>query len=148
MRIIIQIAVLIFLTELLSSCSAQNEQKPTLNTTDSLWLKFASAMEEKNLDFLLANSLDSISCVDCEPSNSGSDRKDYRAEYLFKMLMPELMHLADLSTAEFSTFEDSTSIKVNYSIKWNSAPEGGYNLIFVLKKRNGKYLLTDRIFVP
>lgn len=148
MRIIFKIAILILLGELLVSCSSTTERTRTLTATDSLWLNFAVAMDNKNIDFLLANSLDSISCVDCEPNNSGSDKKIYQAEYLFMNFLPELMHLDDLTTAEFSTFEDSTSIKVNYSIKSSNAPEGGYNLIFVLEKRNGKYLLTDRFFVP
>lgn len=105
-------------------------------------------MNSKNIDFLVANSLDSISCVDCEPNNSGTDKQNYQAVDLFTNLLPELMHLNDLTTAEFSTFEDSTSIKVNYSIKSNNAPEGGYNLIFILERVNGNFYLAERTFVP
>lgn len=148
MRLISQMVFVIILCELLTFCSGGNEQSRILTPTDSLWLNFATAMDQNNLEFLLLNSSDSIRCVDCEPVNSTRESETYKAEYLFINRLSELMHLDNLSTTDFSTFLDSTSIKVNYSIKTRNAPEGGYNLIFVLEKRNGKYLLNDRFFVP
>ncbi len=148
MRIIVQFSTLILIIGLISNCSTQKEQTRVLTATDSLWLNFATAMEGRNLDYLIANSLDSIFCVDCEYSNSGSDRKLYQAEYLFNNLMPELMHLDDLTMTEFSTYQDSTGIMVNYSIASKNAPEGGYNLIFVLEYTHGNYYLAERTFVP
>ena len=130
------------------NCSSRREQPRKLTATDSLWLNFATAMNNKNIDFLLANSLDSISCVDCEPNNSGTDKRVHDAEYLYMNLMPELRYLNDLTATKFSTFEDSTSIKVNYSIKSNNALEGSYNLIFILELVNGNFYLAERTFVP
>jgi len=94
MRRIFQVAILIFFAELFGNYSSQMEPR-TLTATDSLWLNFATAMDNKNIDFLLANSLDSISCVDCEPNNSGSDKQNYKVNYLFgkKSLTKPLIHI-------------------------------------------------------
>ena len=144
---VFQIFTVFFLAELLTNCTGRTEQPRTLTATDSLWLNFATAMERNDLEYLLANSLDSIRCVDCNPTTPNWEDEIYEAEYLFKNHLTDLMHLDNLSSG-FSTYQDSTLIRVGYTIEAPQAEEGAYNLVFTLEQKNGKYLLADRFFVP
>lgn len=148
MRQIFQLFLLISICMLLSNCSIRSEHTRILTASDSLWLDFANAMEQRNMKFLITNSLYSIRCIDCEPNNLNRENEVYEAKYLFNNFLSELMHLNKLATTEFSTYQDSTLIRVNYKIEHDKVPEGVYNLIFTLEQRHGKYYLVDRFFVP
>ena len=112
-------------------------------STDSLWLNFATAMERNDLEYLLANSLDSIRCVDCNPTTPNWEDEVYEAEYLFRNHLTDLMHLDNL-TSGFSTYQDSTLLRVGYSVEAPQAEEGVYTLVFTLERINEKYFLADR----
>ena len=114
-----------------------NEQK--LTKTDSIWLKFAKAMESKDVDFLINNSLDTVSCFDCS-IDTNNEINYFDAEFIFQNHIDKIMHLKSLSKKEYSISEiDSNLIKIVYNIKSPKAPEGGYGLIFTLIKKNDKY---------
>ena len=144
---VFQILTVFFLAVLLLNCTGRTEHTRTLTATDSLWLNFAIAMERNDLEYLLTNSLDSIRCVDCNPTTPNWEDEIYEAEYLLRNHLTDLMHLDNLSSG-FSTYQDSTLIRVGYSIEAPQAEEGGYTLVFTLERKNGQYLLSDRFFVP
>lgn len=85
--------------------------------------------------------------VDCNPTTPNWEDEIYEAEYLFRNHLTDLMHLDNLSSG-FSTYQDSTLIRVGYSIETPQAEEGGYTLVFTLERKNEQYLLSDRFFVP
>ena len=98
---VFQILTIFILAELLLSCTGRTEQPRTLTSTDSLWLNFATAMERNDLEYLLANSLDSIRCVDCNPTTPNWEDEVYEAEYLFRNHLTDLMHLDNLNIRIF-----------------------------------------------
>jgi len=112
---------------------------------DSIWIEFASALENKDLDYLIQNSMDTIQCVDCI---SESDKEYFSSKYIFKNHIKELMHLESLTDKKFSSSFDGDFIRINYTIKWEKAPEGAYNLIFSFKKVDNKYLFNGMFTVP
>jgi hypothetical protein len=114
---------------------------------DSLWIKYATAMETKNLDFLEKNSFDTIQCVDCIFDNK-SENEYYDSKMIFVDYLDKLMHLDSLTNREFSTFRNDTIIRISYSIKWKLAPEGAYGLVFTFKKGNDKFLFNGMFTIP
>ncbi len=124
-----------------SSCNIENNSynEKKLTKTDSIWLKFAKAMELKDVDFLINNSLDTISCFDC-CIDTNNEINYFDAEFIFQNHLDKLMHLKSLSKKEYLISEiDSNLIKVVYNVKTSQAPEGGYSLIFTLIKKDDKY---------
>ena len=121
-------------------CNSSNNQhtaKKAFTKTDSVWIKFASALESKNISYLKANSLDSIKCTECECGPAVVDEL-FPSEFIFQKCLAQLMHLKTLTNEEFDSSENDGVIHVNYHIKSKNAEEGGYNLIFYfVKTRNG-----------
>ncbi len=133
----ILINILISLIVFISCNTQNNEQK--LTKADSIWLKFAKAMESKDTDFLINNSLDTVSCFDCN-IDTNNEINYFDAGFIFKNHIDKIMHLKSLSKQKYSTYEiDGNLIKIVYTVKSPKAPEGRYSLIFTLIKNNNKY---------
>lgn len=130
-----------------SSSQTENKEQKVLTAPDSLWLQFANSMETKNIEFLVANSLDTIQCADCNLDNN-PDNEYYESKFVFENHMDKLMHLDKLSNKDHYIYQDDSLMHVVYSIKNLNAFEGGYNLIFNFVKVDDKYLFKGMIVTP
>ena len=147
--VLVLVVLLLFLTiRYLGPIVGDPASEKVFNATDSVWLELAVAMENEDIEFLLDHAMDSITCVDCIPENSAWEEATYPAEYLFLNHLSELMHLEALSTSNFSSYQDSSMIRVGYNLSHPMAEEGGYTMVFTLHQVGKKYLLADRFFVP
>ena len=136
---------------LLINCSGKENLKiknrdlsRPLTFSDSIWIKFSKAMEEKNIEFLLENSLDKIECTDCIVGSNIEDR--FESKFIFEHHLNKLMVLDSLSKKEFSTSIHENRLLVNYTIVRKYAE--GYNLIFEFQRSKEKYLFKKMYFVP
>lgn len=145
---------LILLTQILMGCSfnvkerIKDDQKSNIKSfSDSLWIDFATAMEEKNIEYLLSHSFDTIQCVDCiiDPDKVNNY---YNSKLIFQNYLKELMHLESIVNREFSSYYDDSIIHIIYNIKWKLAPEGSCGLLYTFKKKNEKYLFEGMITLP
>lgn len=106
---------------------------------DSVWLKFAKAMDSKDIDFLIKNSLDSVTCYDC---NIGVDssKEYFNTKFIFTNHLDKIKHLQVLLNKPFSTYKvDNDYAKVVYNIRVPQAPEKDYGLFFTLVKKVKTY---------
>ncbi len=131
---------------LMVSCTNSNRSRE-YTTLDSTWLEFATAIEQRDIGFLITHSLDSIQCVDCTSIEEATENEVYPAQFLLYHHLEDFAHLKDLKK-DFGTWEDDSLVRVTYTIEWAQAETGRYNLVFTLVKQNGKYLLSDRFFIP
>ena len=131
---------------IISSCNYKNHQQnqTALSHTDSLWLDFLSAIQRKDINYLIKNSLDTIQCGECNLI-SGKDDEYYEASFVFKNHFDKLLHLKDFKNKEFSTSEVDGELRVNYSVKAKYAEEGGYNLFFLFVKTDKGYLFKGMV---
>jgi len=143
--ILLSIAILICLLSFACCNTFYRLERPKKYTDlDSIWLPFENAMESKNINFLVQNSLDSVRCCEC---NIDVDSNEYfNSEFIFTNHLDKIMHLKSLSNRPFSLFQvDSITIKVGYSVKSYHATEGAYGLFFTLIKKDGIYWFQGMI---
>jgi hypothetical protein len=117
---------------------------PYRSISDSIWDYFVRAMETSDIEYLIANSFDSINCSELGVP-SGKNDEVYESEFIFNNHLDKLMHLDNLSTHRQDIYETDSTLDINYQIKCPNAEEGGYNLIFFFKKRGDKYLFSGMI---
>lgn len=121
------------------------KQKKEYTKLDSIWLPFAKAMEAKDIEFLIKNSLDSVTCYDC-CLDTANEKVDFESKFIFKNHLDKIMHLTTLTDRDFSTYQiDSSLIRIGYSVKSFYAPEGAYGLFFTLVKKGKKYYFKGMI---
>jgi hypothetical protein len=144
---------LILLSQLLTNCSYRSDKfgqngsdLKSMSYADSLWIEYKNALQNQRIDYLIDNSLDSIQCVDCVP-DSGKLSDIFDSKYIFENHLKELMHLDSL-TNDYSAFQNDSMIFINYTIKDNKSEEGGYNLIYIFKKSNQRYLFSGMLTTP
>jgi hypothetical protein len=149
------ITILIFLGFILTNCSIGTKKQ--LNTdlkineftfADSVWIKFRDALQQRQIDYLINNSFDSIQCIDCLPDSLKTKNEIYNSRQIYKQHLRELMHLDSLINYDFTTFQNDTMIYVSYSIEWKYAEEGAYGLHYIFKKSNNEYLFSGMITTP
>jgi hypothetical protein len=143
MRYFGQTLFLLLFTSTILSCDKTGKRE-TLTQADSLWINFMTQMENKNVDFLIENSLDTIQCVDCDIT-SNPETEFYDAELVFINHLDKLKHLKSLRDQGFTTYEEDNMIRVNYSFPATFSQDRGYNLIFTFIKVDDKYLFTGMI---
>ncbi len=133
---------------LMFSCGQNNKKaKENYSTTDLIWLKFSKALEVKDYNYLIENSMDTIQCVDCFPKIKSSS-EFYEAKFIFgnNENIKKIMHLESLSDKKFSTFVQDNLFRVNYIIENKTfLADKGYNLIFTFKKTKEGYLFFGMI---
>lgn len=140
MRYFGQTLFLLLFTLTFLSCDKTGKRE-TLTQADSIWINFRTQIENKNIDFLIKNSLDTIQCVDCDiRPDHGSEF--YDAAVVFNNHLDKLKHLKSLKEKEFTTHEEDNMISVNYSFPATFSQDHGYNLIFTFIKVDDKYLFT------
>ena len=121
-----------------------------LTRTDSIWVNFARAMENNDMDYLLSNSLDSIKCTECDMNRGlGYQREDhiYESGVVFRQRMSEIMHIDSLSEKEFLTAQQGDLIYVSYKVRSKKIMEPDYNLIFIFKKTLNGYKFTGMTMI-
>ncbi|MDM8158216.1 hypothetical protein QUH73_00175 [Labilibaculum sp. K2S] len=92
----------ILIIQLLLACSYSSN----ISVADSIWIKFATAIEAGNLEFLVNNSLDTIQCVDCIPENNNG-KEFFKSKIIYQDYLDKLMNLDSLTNKKFSTFMNS-----------------------------------------
>ncbi|MCL3782714.1 hypothetical protein EMN47_20195 [Prolixibacteraceae bacterium JC049] len=147
--------ILISLGIILTNCSIRTKKEshsaPKINKlafADSVWIKFRDALQERQLDYLINNSFDSIQCIDCLPDSLKTKNEIYFSRDIYKQYLKELMHLDSLNSYDYTIFENDTMIYVNYSIQWKYAEEGAYGLHYIFKKSDNEYLFSGMITTP
>jgi hypothetical protein len=144
---------LILLSQLLTNCFYRTDKLgqngsdlKNLSYADSLWIDYKGALQNQRIDYLIDNSLDSIQCVDCvTDSNNLSDI--YNSKYIFDNHLKELKHLDSL-TNDYLAYQNDSMIFINYTVKDKKSEEGGYNLIYIFKKSNQRYLFNGMTTTP
>lgn len=134
-------SVILILIFLLSSCNdsiVAGKTKQDYTSLDSVWLPFAKAMESKDIEFLINNSLDSVTCYDCN-IDSANHKIYFKSDFIFKNHLDKIKHLPTLTDRHFSSYQDNNSVTIVYNIKSYYAPEGAYGLIFTIVKKEKKY---------
>lgn len=141
--VIVLVIILLF-----SSCYNCKKRKLLNNehtSIDSIWLQFAKAMDSNDVEFLINNSLDTISLAEFD-MQAGGQKENYESKFIFQNHLNKVMHLKTLSNQKFSSYQvDTNLIRVVYNIKAHQAPEGSYGLVFTLIKKEGKYLFQGML---
>ena len=102
------------------------------------------ALESKDIEFLLQNSLDSIQCAECKIEVTNSSER-YDAKLIFESYSDQLMHLKALKGLDFSTHEENGKMYVNYQIETSEFDKNSYNLIFRFVKTAKGYKFSGMI---
>ena len=149
-----QVLIIVFLLGLVfNGCNRLNRNNHSSSNadrnifTDSLWIEFAKALENRNINFLESNSIDSIKCSECF-SDSLSNYELYDSKQIFENHLDKLLHLKNLTSRNFETYQDDSIIRISYFIEARKSEEGGYNLIYLFEKRGTKYLFGGMVLTP
>lgn len=132
------LSIIFFLSSSCISLGSDKKQQE-YSSLDSIWLPFVNAMESKDIEFLIANSLNSLTCYDC---NIDLDNQEeyFDSEFLLKNHLDKVMHLSTLTDKPFSTYQvQNDLVRIGYKIKTPQAPESTYSLFFTLTKKGEKY---------
>jgi len=89
-----------------------------------------------------------IQCIDCLTDSLKTADELYDSRLIFESYLVQLMHLDNLESYDFSTFQNDSMIYVSYSIKWKYAEEGYYGLHYRFKKVDEKYLFYSKFTTP
>lgn len=123
-------------------------QKESFDFADSLWIDFSSAIKNRDYDYLIEHSFETIECVDCV-SDLSIKGSLYRSDLIFKHHLDRLYNYEILKNLDFSTvYADSNVIRVSYSVKSDEAPANGNNIVYTFIKSDDKYLFQGMITVP
>jgi len=104
-------------------------EKTELTFADTLWIDFARALESKNLEYLIQNSLDIIQCTECEIGIEKAN-EFYESGLIFKTHINQLMHLKSLTDKKYVKYQTDSLVHINFKIEAPKSEEGGYNLIY------------------
>ena len=104
-------------------------------------------MEANNLEYLVKKSFDTIQCIECILIDENK-REYYKSEIIFHDFLDKLMHIDSQTKREYSTYMTDSIIRVSYSIKCKSAPEGAYGLVFTFKKQNEEFYFDGMFTTP
>lgn len=129
------------------SCGEKKEMSLNKSFEDSLWISFRDQLENRNTEYLLANSLDTIQCTECKIEQLRPN-EFYESGIIYSKHIDELMHLKSLKEFNFSTFtttvDNNQLVRVSYSLESSSGSER-YNLIFSFLKTERGYLFQGMI---
>ena len=128
------------------SVMSQKSKDSSIVFADSIWTAFSQAALNKDLDYLSKNSMDSITCVDC---NIGPDRKYYSAESVYQNDSSKLNQMVTyLANKDYSSYMEGSEIKIMYNIKSKYAEEGREGWLFTFKKIENEYKFTGMLSIP
>jgi hypothetical protein len=135
---------------LLTACSFSKKtgSKQALNFADSLWIDYRTALSQKNINYPIKHSLDSIGCIDCIRDSLKNEKQIYDSKLIFTSYLTEFKHLTDLEKHPFSSYQTDSIIYISYSINCKEAEESAYGLHYRFRKVKHLYLLEDMFTVP
>lgn len=117
---------------------------PYRTVADSIWDYFQRAMETSDVAYLIANSMDSISCSELDiPGRKNNEI--YESKFIFNNYLDQLMHLDDFSSYRQNIHETDSMININYFIESKNSEEKGYNLIFYFIKKGDIFLFSGML---
>ena len=124
---------------LLFSCGNNSQ-----NIKSKLWEDFKLSLEEKNLEYLIKNSFDSIKCIDCDIINS---EREYFSKVVFEKYLDKFYNQDLLKDKQYSVFKNDSILRINYSFR-NKFGELSSNTIYMFDKKEDKFILSGMITVP
>ena len=133
-------SVLLIFILLVFSCKRESN----ILTENSIWEKFKSGFENKDLTYLVNNSLDSIQCVDCISAESD---KLQSSEFIFDKHLEELYNAKLLKGMEYSNYQTDSIIRISYNFEKSFGNESS-SIIYMFNKSDGKYLFVGMITNP
>lgn len=113
-------------------------EKIELTFADTLWINFARALESKNLEYLIQNSLDTIQCAECKIGTENAN-EFYESGLIFETHLNQLMHLKSLTDKKYIKYQTDRLVHINLKIEAQKSEEGAYNLIYT-------FIMTDKGF--
>jgi hypothetical protein len=126
MNSFILVCICTFLIFCKSGSQDQTDSKP-LDKPDQFWVDYSDALKKGDTKYLIEHSLDTIQCGDCEIDTT-QESEFYRADFLFTHHLHRFKPTENYG--EYSIDKDEGTYRVNYRIRWEQAPEGGYNVIY------------------
>ena len=114
------------------------------NIKSKLWEDFKLSLEEKNLEYLIKNSFDSIKCIDC---NIIKPEREYSSKILFEKYLDKFYNQDLLKDKQYSVFKNDSILRINYSFR-NKFGELSSNTIYMFDKKEDKFILSGMITVP
>ncbi|WP_158976905.1 hypothetical protein [Cellulophaga sp. L1A9] len=136
-----QFSILIIFTFLVFSCKRESNNLTEKNT---IWEKFKIGIENKDLMYLLDNSIDSIKCIDCI---SSENEKLQSSELIFKKHLEKLYNAELLKGMEYSNYKTDSIIRITYNFEKSFGNESS-SIIYMFDKSDEKYLFTGMITTP
>ncbi len=137
MKLLYTITLIILLT----SCS----EVPKTKEDNKIWSVFQTKIIEKDFQYLIKNSLDSIKCVNCINSNND---EYYPSILIFTNYLDKLYNKEFLTDRCYSAFQDSNRIRISYSDDKKLIGEEISTTIYLFDKHNGNYVFTGMITTP
>ena len=114
------------------------------NIKSKLWEDFKLSLEEKNLEYLIKNSFDSIKCIDC---NIIKPEREYSSKVVFEKYFDKFYNQNLLKDKQYSVFKNDSILRINYSFR-NKFGELSSNKIYMFDKKEDKFILSGMITVP
>lgn len=122
---------------LMFSCGEKDQQ-------NKVWEDFKLSINEKEYDYLVENSFDSIKCIDCI---SNKLEKNHHSEYIYRNYLGKFYNKKLLNSKQYSVFKNDKIIRISYDFT-NPLGDEAYNIIYMFDKKNDKFLLRGKIIVP
>lgn len=98
----------------------------------SFWESYCNAIKEKNFEYLIANSQDSIECGICDWGDNPKKWNDPRL--VFIKYLYDIYDSNILSNKDFELARQEDNYYINYTILDDTAPEGAYNIVYTIKQ--------------
>lgn len=111
---------------------------------NKIWENFKQSIKEKEYEYLVENSFDSIKCIDCVPNET---EKLQSNKNIFKNYLDRFYNKKLLESKQYSTFENDSLLRISYDFN-NKLGNEAYNIIYMFNKKEGKFLLKGMITVP
>jgi len=145
---------LILTAILISNCSiktqsiSDKDSMKALSKLDTVWMNFKGALLTNRLDYLIANSCDTIQCIDCLSDSLKSENEIYDSKIIYNNYLKSLIHKEIWDKYNYTVSKTDSLIYINYSIKSKYSEEGGENLIYIFENINQRFLFSGMITVP
>ncbi|MFC5045803.1 hypothetical protein ACFSTE_19800 [Aquimarina hainanensis] len=109
------------------------------------WEVFTKKIETGDVAYLLAHSLDTIDCVDC---NQRADQQRLPAWLVYKNYRDRLYNKNELNNRSYTVYEDDSIVRISYEFQENIFRLEGWNRIYMFRKKNDTYWFEGMITIP
>ena len=115
------------------------------NQENQVWENFVSKMEDKDMEYLIQNSRDSIFCVDCLENHS---QEIHSSELIFDKYLDKLYNKNYLRDRNYGVFQDSIIIRISYSDDKNIFSQERSTTVYMFDLYEGVYKFSGMITIP